>query len=271
MAVDPGDISGDSGICSLSPADMAGALDNIITRLAAVENALIALLSTNIEAEQLSDISGDLGWIYNVTYLGIEGWTQTPAGTLIPPAGWTGLSTLANDLLEWQLSGGGGNVNIDGIMSVYGSDFGTDIASSSNKFFHVNSTLTAYVDLGDAKLSEGSVASGARTGWVPDTQGTSYIVIAEWELYDGSSAPTSGFVQAVNYRTRTGSSTATHIGDSTQTWHDPAGGSWPVYVQCISSTDIGSSNPEGFEFRIYNRTDGDIQINNLKCTFIKVS
>jgi hypothetical protein len=82
-----------SSVCSISPSDMAGQIDNLLERIEALEQAVAELTAANITATQLSDISENGGWIYNVTYMGIEGWIQTPNGTLIPPSG-VSLSTL---------------------------------------------------------------------------------------------------------------------------------------------------------------------------------
>jgi len=45
------------------------------------------LEAKNVTANQLSDISQQVGWVGGITYMGIAGWTQTEYGTLIPPAG----------------------------------------------------------------------------------------------------------------------------------------------------------------------------------------
>lgn len=82
-----------SNICAISPSDMAGNIDNILTRLETVENILSQILGYDITANRLSDITDVLGWINNVTYMGTTGWTLTPAGTLIPPPGWTFLGS----------------------------------------------------------------------------------------------------------------------------------------------------------------------------------
>ena len=91
MQTDNTDLGG--SVCSVTPSDQAGQIDNILSRLDAIEQAIRELQSQNISATQLSDIAASAGWIYDVTYMGTPGWTQTPAGTLIPPVG-TSLSTL---------------------------------------------------------------------------------------------------------------------------------------------------------------------------------
>jgi hypothetical protein len=86
----------DNGVCSISPSDMMGQIDNILTRLERLEETVAQLAAADIGAIQLSDISASAGWIYDVTYMGTAGWTQTPAGTLIPPLGFTVSEILAN-------------------------------------------------------------------------------------------------------------------------------------------------------------------------------
>lgn len=55
--------------CSVTPADQAGNLDNILSRLTAIETILSQLLGTDITAIQLSDISQDLGTILGANIL----------------------------------------------------------------------------------------------------------------------------------------------------------------------------------------------------------
>jgi len=143
----------DGGMCSISPSDMMGQIDNILTRLERLEETVAQLASADINAIQLSDLSQSAGWIYDVNYLGQPGWTQTPAGTLIPPIGFS-LSDILDGAQADQLAGyasaggllgpgaGGGNfswaqanilatanaitsiselVDADGIISVSGS------------------------------------------------------------------------------------------------------------------------------------------------------
>jgi hypothetical protein len=101
----------DSGVCSISPSDMAGQIDNILTRLENLEEVIAQLSTSNVNAIQLSDISESVGWVYDVEYMGIPGWTQTAAGTLIPPLGFTVSEILANAQAgQLATSGGGGGV-----------------------------------------------------------------------------------------------------------------------------------------------------------------
>lgn len=80
-------------LCTVNPADLKAVIDNIYSRLEALEGQISQIASQDINANQLSDIAENVGWVYGVTYLGVPGWTQTSAGTLIPPTGFT-LSSL---------------------------------------------------------------------------------------------------------------------------------------------------------------------------------
>ena len=89
-------------ICAVSPLDQQGAIDNLVSRVEELERIVSELLGANLNANQLSDISQQVGWVYGITYMGVEGWIQTASGSLIPPAGWT-------------LSGSGILVDSDGV------------------------------------------------------------------------------------------------------------------------------------------------------------
>ena len=90
----PGTGGGTTDLCNVSPFDQSGTIDNLIDRIEALETAVAILAGSDVSVEQLSDVSESLGWINDVTYLGTEGWTQTPSGTLIPPPGWSGLASI---------------------------------------------------------------------------------------------------------------------------------------------------------------------------------
>ena len=79
----------DGGICAISPSDLVGATGNLINRVEQLEQRIAELEAANVEANQLSDLSQQVGWVDGITYMGIEGWTQTEYGTLIPPPGFT--------------------------------------------------------------------------------------------------------------------------------------------------------------------------------------
>lgn len=117
-----------STMCEITPSDLAGMVDNLVSRVVNLEQTVSQLLGVNMEANQLSDISEDLGWVTGVTYLGEEGWTQTPSGTLIPPAGWTGLSSVIDGVTGWS-SGAGlkAAISLESTGSSYPSWLGDNI------------------------------------------------------------------------------------------------------------------------------------------------
>lgn len=78
-----------SSICTISPEDTTAVLGNLISRIEKLEFNLSQILGANLHANQLSDLSSQVGWVYNVEYMGVPGWIQTEYGTLIPPAGFT--------------------------------------------------------------------------------------------------------------------------------------------------------------------------------------
>ncbi len=82
-----GSTTPDSGVCSITPSDLVGATGNAINRLLDLEQRVAELEAKIVSANQLSDLSQQVGWVGGVTYMGVDGWTQTEYGTLIPPPG----------------------------------------------------------------------------------------------------------------------------------------------------------------------------------------
>jgi hypothetical protein len=103
MTQDSGGGGTAANLCPPSPSDLAGQINNLITRIENLEKAVAELQGQDVTATQLSDLSQQVGWVYDVTYLGVPGWTQTASGTLIPPPG------LALSTLGIVLPGLGGN------------------------------------------------------------------------------------------------------------------------------------------------------------------
>lgn len=70
MAITQGDNGGGgstTNVCPIGPQDQVGSIDNILSRLTAIETILSQLLGTDITAIQLSDISQDMGTILGGT------------------------------------------------------------------------------------------------------------------------------------------------------------------------------------------------------------
>jgi hypothetical protein len=90
--------------CRISPADEVAVIENLLDRIKDLEADVARLKSGVVEANQLSDLSQQVGWVTGVTYMGTEGWTRTAAGTLIPPAGWSlsGAGILMSDGTPYQ-------------------------------------------------------------------------------------------------------------------------------------------------------------------------
>ena len=77
----------DSGVCAISPSDLVGYTGNALNRIKELEQRVAELEAANVQVNQLSDLSQQVGWVGGITYAGTAGWTQTEYGTLIPPAG----------------------------------------------------------------------------------------------------------------------------------------------------------------------------------------
>lgn len=112
----------DSGVCAISPSDLVGYVGNLINLVKDLEQRVIELESGNIEANQLSDISQQVGWVSGVTYMGVPGWTQTSYGTLIPPTGAGVYYAVTPELTGWFDNEG--NLLMGG-PSFHGSSSGT--------------------------------------------------------------------------------------------------------------------------------------------------
>jgi len=144
----------------------------------------------------------------------------------------------------------------------------TDIAAGSDAFMHPQSTLSTGVDYGNVILHSGSVAGGARLGWVAQ-QTSRYIIIADFFFNSGTSAPTDGWVTGFLYRSRVSSGVLSYFAQ--QSFHVPSGGftSDVTGFSLVGTTKINANDlSEGFEFRLRNYSDGDIVWTALYVTFI---
>lgn len=104
----------DTGVCAISPSDLVGFTGNALNRIEELEQRVAELEAKLVEASQLSDLSQQVGWVGGITYMGVSGWTQTQAGTLIPPPGW---SLVDAGILPPTISSGTGLqlINIDAL------------------------------------------------------------------------------------------------------------------------------------------------------------
>ena len=126
----------DAGVCAISPSDLVGFVGNALSRIKELEQRVAELEAANVEANQLSDISQQVGWVGGVEYMGMPGWTQTEYGSLIPPPG-VSLSMLG--IFPPTIAGGTPNQLViydnDGNL-VFGADadgqLSGTMASSSN-------------------------------------------------------------------------------------------------------------------------------------------
>jgi hypothetical protein len=86
-----------AGVCVPTPSDLEGAVYNLLARIKELEDKVAQQAATNVTADRLSDLAQQVGWVTDIVYNGIGGFTRTEAGTLIPPPG-VSLNTLG-----WEL------------------------------------------------------------------------------------------------------------------------------------------------------------------------
>jgi hypothetical protein len=79
----------DTGVCSITPSDLVGYTGSALNRIKDLEQRVAELEAKIVQANQLSDLAQQVGWVGGIEYMGVGGWTQTEYGTLIPPEGWT--------------------------------------------------------------------------------------------------------------------------------------------------------------------------------------
>lgn len=79
------------GLCLVSPSDQAGMIDNLVSRVAYLEQVVSLILGHDITAGTLSEITDQLGTVTNATLINAaNGWTTdgTFSGVAISTLGW---------------------------------------------------------------------------------------------------------------------------------------------------------------------------------------
>jgi len=175
MPVDLGTGGGSTtNICTTSPTDLQGQVDNLVSRVEELEKTVSQILGGNISVTQLSDISPSIGWVYDVTYMGTPGWTQTEYGSLIPPLGFTVSDILANaqaNQMAIQHNGsaiGGGGASMAFFQSNGGSSFPLSLTWTTlqSQSFATNNTTSIDVAAGQYLLTVASAGPILRSGSV---------------------------------------------------------------------------------------------------------
>jgi hypothetical protein len=211
MAITTGDggSSNTSGtaasVCAISPSDTVGVLNNFLTRIEKLEEIMMQIASANVLAGQLSELSSQIGWLYGVEYMGIEGWTQTSYGTLIPPAGFSllGSGLTLSDGSTYQavvmdengvLQFGFGQTQSDGTFTpVVGElpDLWNEAAASTG--------LEAYADIGwhedvfSSSIATGVTLSSATRGAGAGTISVTGLAVGKyWATGNATQYVTSG-------------------------------------------------------------------------------
>jgi hypothetical protein len=253
---------GSTDICNVSPSDQIGQISNILNRLQQVEAALAALLGTDVEALQLSDISNNLGWVYNVTYLGEEGWTQTPSGTLIPPAGWSGLSNILDGFEGTTVSAGTGRVCLHRVNLATSSD----VSTGTSYYIQVATTPASDDDstyYGTDYFTPGTDGSG-NYGWECLVDGV-YDFLARVDVIDGSSAPTTGNINTKIYKLDTIYKSFVISGEGI-----PVGGigSFGAYYSLSGRIQLAAG--DYVNLVLSNGTDGDLKVSQAAMVGILV-
>jgi hypothetical protein len=170
--------STDSGVCAISPSDLVGYTGNALNRIKDLEQRVAELEAANVEVNQLSDLSQQIGWVGGITYMGIPGWTQTEYGTLIPPAG-VSLSSLGFTMSD-------GNqypfvvTDENGVLQ-FGFDTSGNVsgASSPSKSYIVLNTPSAAPG---ANISWGGTSAVSSDG-VLSFNGTTTVTISQTGVY----------------------------------------------------------------------------------------
>lgn len=184
----------DSGVCAISPSDLVGSVGNLINVVKELQQDVAELKAQNVEVNQLSDLSQNVGWVGGIEYMGVPGWTQTEYGSLIPPPG-VSLSSLG--IFPPTIPGGAGQQ-----LVIYDEDgnlvFGADTVGqlSGSGISGVNTLVASalsqtlgfgeFVDFSVTHLSSGISISGDTA--TLESPGT-YVATLQIEAVSWSTPP----------------------------------------------------------------------------------
>lgn len=226
MTITPGDGGGgagsgggggtpppNTGICSPTPSDLAGVPQNYLDRLKALEDKVAEILAGNVTANQLSDLATQVGWVGGITFMGVDGWTQTEAGTLIPPPGMS-LSSLG---FNYQDVGGVQQIVLDengvalfgmGINGLFGSLVDTWNAGAGSTLDYAIYDLVG----GISSSRNVSISTGARSVTFTCTNGGIWLAMGTCTHYGdnpqgASITSTSGQIAGGTWQTTLGGGT----------------------------------------------------------------
>lgn len=283
-----GGIGAGSSICWLSPADMAGQIDNLMDRVANLETALALLASGDVNAALLTDLANSLGmpvdFLLNAGtgdpgdtgYSGVVfsdiGISFNGGASYIPNS--AGMALIYQNYLTMHMNNqgqSGGIATSSGlaIKQVYAAPWADMISAGGNLWIHPTLTSTTGVQIDDTLLQDTTVAPG-KAVWKP-TATSDYYVSCFCEIVSGTAIPTTGWVNVILYKRRA----VVNVFYATGTITVPPGGTWnnsSYNIGCVISNAIKCRiDPvEGFAFRVENFTDGDIRVNLLEVTFMKL-
>lgn len=205
----------DSGVCSISPSDLVGYVGNALNRIKELEQKVTELQAANVSAGNIGQISGQIGWVGGITYMGIPGWTQTVYGSLIPPPG-VSLSSLGifppfipgGNNMQFVIYDEDGNLvfGADEIGQLFGSQIGGNVAFLYTDTIHAQAvgsfsesaiTINTGYDPGNLVTVDGIsfnvVTSGiyrlglhcSINGWGTQTASAVYL---QWNVPDNSNS-----------------------------------------------------------------------------------
>ncbi len=161
----------DSGVCAISPSDLVGYTGNALNRIKDLEQRVAELEAANVQVNQLSDLSQQVGWVGGITYAGTAGWTQTEYGTLIPPAGFY----IGNVIPGYHA----GFYDATGTLQLgFGTDGTLSGASYPGSNYVTFNTLTGSPG-GNMTLGAISITNGSFYTW----DGTDTVTITEKGVY----------------------------------------------------------------------------------------